>query len=66
MITDVAMDPYSSDGHDGIVENGEILNDETLEILGKMALAHARSWCRHHCAVGYDGWPGRLYQGGAG
>jgi porphobilinogen synthase len=43
VITDVAMDPYSSDGHDGIVENGEILNDETLEILGKMALAHARS-----------------------
>jgi len=41
VITDVAMDPYSSDGHDGIVENGEILNDETLEILGKMALAHA-------------------------
>jgi porphobilinogen synthase len=43
VITDVAMDPYSSDGHDGIVENGEILNDETLEILGKMALAHAQS-----------------------
>jgi len=37
------MDPYSSDGHDGIVENGEILNDETLEVLGKMALAHAQS-----------------------
>ena len=32
IITDVAMDPYSSDGHDGIVEDGEILNDETLEI----------------------------------
>jgi len=43
VITDVAMDPYSSDGHDGLVENGEILNDETLEILGKMALAHARA-----------------------
>lgn len=43
VITDVAMDPYSSDGHDGIVENGEILNDETLEILGQMALAHARA-----------------------
>jgi porphobilinogen synthase len=42
VITDVAMDPYSSDGHDGIVKNGEILNDETLEILGKMALAHAQ------------------------
>lgn len=43
VITDVAMDPYSSDGHDGIVQNGEILNDETLEVLGKMALAHARA-----------------------
>jgi len=43
VITDVAMDPYSSDGHDGIVKNGEILNDETLEVLGKMALAHAQS-----------------------
>lgn len=41
IMTDVAMDPYSSDGHDGIVENGEILNDETLEILGKMAVAQA-------------------------
>jgi len=37
------MDPYSSDGHDGIVENGEILNDETLEILGKMAVTHAQA-----------------------
>ncbi|HLS94159.1 MAG TPA: porphobilinogen synthase [Sphingobacterium sp.] len=43
VVTDVAMDPYSSDGHDGIVEDGEILNDETLEILGKMALAHAQA-----------------------
>ncbi|WP_345948456.1 porphobilinogen synthase [Mucilaginibacter sp. PAMB04274] len=43
VITDVAMDPYSSDGHDGIVDNGEILNDATLEVLGKMALAHARA-----------------------
>ncbi len=43
LMTDVAMDPYSSDGHDGLVENGEILNDETLNILGKMALAQARA-----------------------
>jgi porphobilinogen synthase len=41
LMTDVAMDPYSSDGHDGIVENGEILNDETIEVLGNMALAQA-------------------------
>ena len=43
LATDVAMDPYSSDGHDGIVDNGEILNDATLEILAKMALAQARA-----------------------
>ena len=43
IMTDVAMDPYSSDGHDGIVENGEILNDETLEILGRMAVAQAQA-----------------------
>jgi porphobilinogen synthase len=43
IMTDVAMDPYSSEGHDGIVEDGKILNDETLEILGKMALAQAHT-----------------------
>lgn len=43
LMTDVAMDPYSSDGHDGLVRDGEILNDETLEILGKMALAQAEA-----------------------
>ena len=41
--TDVAMDPYSSDGHDGLVINGEIVNDKTLEILGKMSLAQAEA-----------------------
>jgi porphobilinogen synthase len=43
VMTDVAMDPYSSDGHDGLVENGKIVNDETLEILAKMSLAQARA-----------------------
>lgn len=43
LMTDVAMDPYSSDGHDGLVDNDEILNDPTLEILGRMALAQARA-----------------------
>ena len=37
------MDPYSSDGHDGIYKNGQILNDETLEVLGKMSLAQAQA-----------------------
>ncbi len=41
IMTDVAMDPYSSDGHDGIVKNGEIVNDETLEVLARMAIAQA-------------------------
>ncbi|MGE0568498.1 MAG: porphobilinogen synthase [Bacteroidia bacterium] len=43
IMTDVAMDPYSSDGHDGLVKNGKILNDETLDILGKMALVQAEA-----------------------
>lgn len=43
LFTDVAMDPYSSDGHDGIVKDGVILNDETLVVLGKMALAQAKA-----------------------
>lgn len=43
VMTDVAMDPYSSDGHDGLVQDGKILNDETLEILGKMSLAQAQA-----------------------
>ena len=43
IMSDVAMDPYSSDGHDGLVENGKILNDETLPILVEMALAQAQA-----------------------
>jgi porphobilinogen synthase len=43
IMTDVAMDPYSSDGHDGLVENGKIVNDATLEILAKMSLAQAKA-----------------------
>ena len=43
VVTDVAMDPYSSDGHDGFVENGEIINDITLEILAKMSIAQAKA-----------------------
>jgi len=43
VITDVAMDPYSSDGHDGLVKDGEILNDETLPILAEMAISQAEA-----------------------
>jgi porphobilinogen synthase len=43
LMSDVAMDPYSSDGHDGLVDNGKIVNDKTLPILGKMAIAQAQA-----------------------
>jgi porphobilinogen synthase len=43
VMSDVAMDPYSSDGHDGYVENGNILNDETLPILARMSIAQAQA-----------------------
>jgi porphobilinogen synthase len=43
VISDVAMDPYSSDGHDGLVVEGEIVNDETLPILAEMAINQARA-----------------------
>ena len=43
VMTDVALDPYSSYGHDGIVENGEIVNDPTVEALVKMSLSHAKA-----------------------
>ena len=43
VMTDVALDPYSSFGHDGIVEEGIILNDPTKEVLAKMALSHAQA-----------------------
>ena len=41
VMTDVALDPYSVYGHDGIVDNGEIVNDPTVEALIKMSLSHA-------------------------
>lgn len=40
VLTDVALDPFSSYGHDGIVENGQIVNDPTVEVLAQMALSH--------------------------
>lgn len=43
VITDVALDPYSSDGHDGFVRDGQILNDETLPLLAGMAVAQAKA-----------------------
>ncbi|MEJ0103171.1 MAG: porphobilinogen synthase [Bacteroidota bacterium] len=43
VMTDVALDPYSSYGHDGIVKDGEIVNDETVEALVKMSISHAKA-----------------------
>lgn len=43
VMTDVALDPYNADGHDGLVEDGEILNDETVAVLCQQALCHARA-----------------------
>jgi porphobilinogen synthase len=43
VMTDVALDPFSSYGHDGIVENGEIVNDATVEVLARMSLSHAQA-----------------------
>ena len=43
LMSDVALDPYSSDGHDGLVEDGKIVNDKTLPILAKMSLAQAEA-----------------------
>jgi len=43
VMTDVALDPFSSYGHDGIVENGEIVNDATVEALVKMSISHAQA-----------------------
>jgi len=41
VMTDVALDPFSSYGHDGIVKNNEIVNDETVEVLAQMSVSHA-------------------------
>lgn len=43
VMTDVALDPYNSDGHDGLVEDGEILNDETVEVLCRQAVCQAEA-----------------------
>lgn len=43
VMTDVALDPYSAYGHDGIVENGQVLNDETSAVLAEMSVSHAQA-----------------------
>jgi porphobilinogen synthase len=43
VMTDVALDPFSTYGHDGIVEGSEIVNDPTVEVLAKMSVSHAQA-----------------------
>ncbi len=45
VLCDVALDPYNSDGHDGLVKDGEILNDETVEILCQQSVVQADAGC---------------------
>ena len=45
VMCDVALDPYTSHGHDGLLRNGHIVNDETLEILCKQAIVQAKAGC---------------------
>ncbi len=45
VMCDVALDPYNSDGHDGLVRNGDVANDETIEVLCKQALVQAQAGC---------------------
>lgn len=49
LFTDLALDPFNSDGHDGIVENGEIMNDKTVEVLARMAVLQAHAGADFVC-----------------
>lgn len=58
VMTDVALDPFSSYGHDGIVENGEIVNDATVEVLAQMSVSHA--WAGADIVAPSDMMDGRI------
>src|SRR5258705_11502857 len=45
VLCDVALDPFTSHGHDGLIEDGKILNDETVAVLVRQALVHAEAGC---------------------
>lgn len=49
LFTDLALDPFNSDGHDGIVENGQIVNDKTVEVLARMAVLQAQAGADFVC-----------------
>ena len=64
LISDVALDPYTDHGHDGILKNDYVDNDETLAVLKKAITNLGSSWDGHNCAIRYDGWKNRLYKRG--
>ena len=66
VMLDVALDPYNSDGHDGLVRDGVIVNDETLAALERMALVQAEAGADILGPVGHDGRPHRRDPPGAG
>tara|TARA_B110001454_G_scaffold219099_1_gene249901 strand:+ start:8623 stop:9609 length:987 start_codon:yes stop_codon:yes gene_type:complete len=49
IFADVALDPFNSDGHDGLVENGEIVNDKTIEVLSRMSVLSAQAGADFVC-----------------
>ena len=59
-MTDVALDPYTSHGHDGVLLNGKIDNDKTLKLLEKQAILQASMGFRCDCSIRYDGWKNRF------
>ncbi len=60
VMTDVALDPYTTHGQDGIIDDkGYVLNDITVEALVKQSLSPRRGRCGHRLAVGHDGRPHR-------
>ena len=56
IICDVAFDPYTSHGQDGLVRDGIVVNDESVQMLCEQAIVQAAGWLRHHRSVGHDGW----------
>ena len=67
VMTDVALDPYTTHGQDGIIDDsGYVLNDVTTETLVKQALSHAEARCRLRRTFGHDGWPDRRHPKRAG
>ena len=66
VLLDVALDPYTSHGHDGLMRDGEIVNDETLDGPGAAGARAGRGRLRHHRPVRHDGRPHRRHPPGAG